>query len=94
MINTAIPGWISLGLFLMWFMVHNTVALVALSRTRAMKLSDSGFSSQKDYDAFTDQLFFRHADYILAYWWCKALRAVLIYGSMGFFFIWLHFATL
>jgi hypothetical protein len=47
-----------------------------------------------DLAEFEKKMFFAQTDHILEIWWFKALRAVFIYGSIAFFFIWLHFASL
>jgi hypothetical protein len=89
--NTAIPGWIALGLFVTWLTCHILAFYLALKRTEAMNIDDWQCGDKRE---FVKQLFFHHNDAILAVWWFKAIRAIGIYGSISFFFLWLHYASL
>lgn len=91
MINPVIPGWIALGLLFAWVVCHCLVIWIALRRNNALSIENWG---GPDLDEFERKMFFAQADLIMEIWWFKAIRAVFIYGSMGFFFIWLHFVSL
>jgi hypothetical protein len=87
----AIPGFISLGLFLAWFICHSFVIWLAIRRNNAISISKwEGL----DQEEFEKKMLFAQADLILEIWWFKALRGVFIYGSIFFFGSWLHYVSL
>jgi hypothetical protein len=75
----------------MWIISHALVIWVALRRNAAIGIRHWEGPNQ---DEFEKKMFSAPMDRILDVWWFRALRAILIYGSMGFFFIWLHFVSL
>lgn len=91
MINAAIPGWIAVALFLVWLITHVLMAIFAHRQMTAMRIKHF---EGPDEAAFMRKLFFAIADKIGDQWWIKIILSLSIYGSMGFFFIWLHFISL
>ncbi|MNC15765.1 hypothetical protein D3C87_1150060 [compost metagenome] len=88
---TVIPGWIALGLFLAWFISHSLVIWIAYKRNVAIDIKNW---QGPDIAEFEKKMFFAQVDLILGIWWFKAMRAIFIYGSISFFFLWLHYASL